>query len=388
VTKNQMDQMMVRKNQIDNELEILQKQQKQLFKETNAVTNKLDELSSRKEIYEEKISELDETENPEDYHRINEKLSPLQKEYNQLKTLRNQFMQNSKDIKEKMQQFQKNLHEVIQKITQFQPQFEKSTFEFNELNQQIESFNRQISTTQNEINRLIMTQSSPKYKKFDSNSLEKMQITKSKFQIDQELQEIHLKLNTVNNNLQDFQKKYNISLDSHSLTELEQDLKKKLNDIKALPFFMNESIADQQIAQILAHLKQFQEITNKILQSLNINIEFHLNINLKSINPIELKYFIKKNNKALANLDDFKRIEKAYFVLAIIIAFFITYQKNTIMINYHFLPDYVTTKTTFLKSIELLQSVFDSDPFFNEYFIIIFASKENLELKPTIEIKQ
>jgi len=386
--ENRMQQLQTQLDNFNSELETVQIAQRALFKETNQLTKQMDELSERKEVYEEKLFDLDPDENKEDYDRISEKLKPLKEQYDQLKGQRTTRMQQSKEIQEQIKNFQTSIKETATKIQTIQPEYNQLHSEYSALISQLESISKRIEELEPEIVQLENKEktksnmkNTPQYQ-FSSETLlsdtnlRKLAETDTKVQEQLDhIQGLAQKLQENGIEKPDLQ----MNLNSAEITTLMQEI----NNIQGkLEHLEKDYQIENKVTLITTNLKRLQVLCNELLISIEFSLRFELSIDFTAESPIKLSIHLQHKNKMVPFNDDLKRLEKAMISMALILGFLRLTNEPILPIHYDTLPDFIITKQTFLKILENIRSVFAVNPNWKDWNVVFFLTEATLEVSP------
>jgi DNA repair exonuclease SbcCD ATPase subunit len=380
INENHMKEYQDQKKQIENQIDLIKEAQRALFKETNKITTQMDDIESQKEVYEEKLPNLETQNKTEDITRIKDKLAPLQNKFSELKDQRNQKMQQSKELQQQLISNQNQLKETNKKIAQIQPAYEKLHTQYTELTNQLHVVEQKIETNQKELNQTGSKDPSSKEKKKSPQSVAAKTPVRSKIQLEKLLQEKKIRLYYIQAKLNDFEvgsstNNIDLSAEISNLTQIQENINANIS------LFEDSESLSQNLSFLLMNIKRFSNLFNLFLTPLNITIQLNIILNSDPARNMNLgmKFYL---NGTLINIEeDLKRVNKAYLILVLIVLVQSFISKEFIPVQFDLLPSYITTKQAFSSAITILQeSLANSDIIdFPNIAFFVFDSKQSFE---------
>ncbi|MHA1775382.1 MAG: hypothetical protein ACTSWC_01335 [Promethearchaeota archaeon] len=367
----------------------LNRQQREIYQQTNQITKNMDELDPRIIVYQEKLDEINELENTSDFNRIKSKLSIIEKEYERLQQERKNLIQKSQILKKRILQERKALKSINRKIQQLKPLFDERYNDVELLKKRMASIEKQIHKFSGEINQTL---------KNEKENLQNDETT-SNFQPSyssySSLGAIESEIKNLSNKIDKYNKILERNLKSSDLLDVEKKWLQKKEEFKEkMLLWEKESKAKLIYPQIFEISKKQMEILMKFKNWVNIllasqkntcNIDFSLS---PKNSALQMSLIIQDYKGETIKFDDeLARFQKSILSFSLIFAFYLSNNCFLVPIRLSYLDPAIITKQTFKKTMKYFSEVFAEITTFQPIKIVFFNdTSTNYEIQSQINV--
>ena len=397
VRKNQMDQQIDAQTKFQETIKELKLIQRELFKETNQITESMDKIENQVEVYREKLNSLDPEKSTEDYERISGKCIPLEQEMVKVKSQRSEKIKNSRQLKQQLTQITRQLRDRKKKISKLKPAFAENEARYMKIKQEYEGLQSQQLEVSKDLEKLVQFRPiSSSSSSSDRSTLEFSKEENNTASSFTSLEAVLDALKTKRVRLGEITQKLLQVLNTQDEGEIGGLLDGKKEELlQKIKVVQQSLLLPKDPKEVFAGfhdqfrlLNRSRTYLNEIMKPLGIRVEISLGNSTKE-HELALLFSIYRKNK-LINLDtDMKRQERAYFYMGFILSLYLAADLKVIPVYVEYLPKNIRTKQTFTKAIQNLRSELDSNPIFEEFAanirILVFSAEE-FGLEPKIKI--
>ncbi|WP_371806572.1 hypothetical protein [Candidatus Lokiarchaeum ossiferum] len=384
VYADRMQNYLKKKNDYNSIQKSLKEEQRVLFRQTNEITKMMDERDPSMQTYLDKLADLDPELQAEDYQRIQKKYNTLKVEYDKLKSHRNSIMNESKGIKQRLLKSRNEFKQSNKELRSFQPQFQEIEAKFLSLRSQIESLQKQIQEIESELN--LMVDSGKSSSSNIDLSLDHIPYT-SLAQVEELLMQKKERQNLILSKLDEIfhsTESSTISKDiENRISKMEDILKNVSSSVRE--FEKNDKI-DSLFRSYIRTLKSLQNFMNLLLEPMDFQINFSNSIEGESNEVLKVNLILKNKKGVETNLEELKRVEKAYLILTLIVSCYLTLGIKLIPLEFKSLPPSIVTKQTFIKATQLLSEQILLLPLEEAIHVVFFMEQTNFDVSPTIDL--
>ncbi|UYP45898.1 hypothetical protein NEF87_002183 [Candidatus Lokiarchaeum ossiferum] len=384
VYADRMQNYLKKKNDYNSIQKSLKEEQRVLFRQTNEITKMMDERDPSMQTYLDKLADLDPELQAEDYKRIQKKYNTLKVEYDKLKSHRNSIMNESKGIKQRLLKSRNEFKQSNKELRSFQPQFQEIEAKFLSLRSQIESLQKQIQEIETELN--LMVDSGKSSSSNIDLSLDHIPYT-SLAQVEELLMQKKQRQNLILSKLDEIfhsTESSTISKDIENRISKMEDILKNISS-SVSEFEKNDKI-DTLFRSYIHTLKSLQNFMNLLLEPMDFQINFSNSIEGESNEDLKVNLILKNKKGVETNLEELKRVEKAYLILTLIVSCYLTLGISLIPIEFKSLPPSIVTKQTFIKATQLLSEQILLLPLEEAIHVVFFMEQTNFDVSPTIDL--
>ena len=359
----------------------IKEQQRNLFREINELTKKMDDVEPLLEIYSDKIDTL----NPDgiDYQRIEGKYKSLKIDQNQLKNTRLELMQESKQLKHQLIKIKREFKKKSQDNIKFHSKYKEMEEKYLDLQHQHESLQEQISQTKIDIEELIA-------KKAQSQNGKISRIKSPYFslrQLEDDFQNKSQRLKRISSKLKElFGTDVNLDI-QNKITGKMQEIKSKLEVLqKDTSKLKDSSNLVSEFKRFYSFLDNLQSNLNRFLIFIGLTAEFHLTLKENKLDELKFSLSVSDSRKQIDFMEDLKRVERAFCVFALIISIYLSNDVNLIPIDLNRVIPEIKTPQTFIKSLELVGEVLSTSENNDNIHVLFFLQNNAYDIENAIEL--
>jgi hypothetical protein len=361
--------------------------QRELFRQTNALTKQMDEFDPQMQIYLDKLNGSNLDHKSADFIRIDQKYQTLHVQYEILKDDRSAIMQKSRNVSKSLKDLRNQYKTINQQYREFKARYSVIHTRFSEIDRQFSGLNSQIASIEQELQGMISTKE--KYLGSEDTDTDLGPIPfGSPDQARAVVQQQKARLTLIDQKLTDIFHTTDPIQIAKLMEEKQQIITKKLLGFhNTLETLNTKKILPTMFQELLLFLKKLEETMNHLLQPFELQVKLEFSQNSTDFSFFDTQISIFHKNQKLHMESDLNRIHRAYFYYAFIIAAYHAADLPVIPISLEYLPSFMKTKQTFQKSTTILKDTFSQLHSASNTKVVFFIFEESYDVTPIIYAK-